>query len=252
MLFAASGLIGRSVAATDGRIGHVGDFLVDRAWTVRWMVVDTGEWLPGRKVLIHPSAVGALHLPERPAIPMFSMTAASLTVPVNLRRNEIAASPEAAADAPVTEALEDSLFDHYGWDPMWSAPGLGGEPAILRPAARAVPAEGPAEDAADGAPRLGSAAALRGFSIRAADGPAGSLEIAVIDSARWTVRFLVVATRGWLTGKLVRIPASSAVAAWSAREAMLELTRREVEAAPVWDPLAVVEEIEKRFGGGGR
>ncbi len=252
MLFAASGLIGRPVAATDGRIGHVGDFLVDRAWGVRWMVVDTGAWLPGRKVLIHPSAVAPFHLPERPAIPMFSMGGGSLTVPVGLTRGQIEAAPEAPADAPVTEALEASLYDHYGWDPLWSAPGLGGEPAILRPAARAVAAEAPPEEADGGAPRLGSAAALKGFSVAAEDGPAGSLEAAIVDGARWTVRFLVVATRGWLTGKLVRIPAASAVADWSAREARLDLTRRQLDASPVWDPLAVVEEIEARYGGGGR
>ena len=55
MLFAASGLIGCAVAASDGRVGAVKDFLFDdRSWNVRWMVVDTGHWLPGRKVLIHP------------------------------------------------------------------------------------------------------------------------------------------------------------------------------------------------------
>ena len=73
MLFAASGLIGRPVAASDGRVGAVKDFLIDDRRAVRWMVVDAGQWLPGRKVLIHPSAIAPIHLPPRPAFPMLSI-----------------------------------------------------------------------------------------------------------------------------------------------------------------------------------
>ena len=57
-IFALSALKGLSVVGTDGRIGAVKDFLfLDDRWQVRWLVIDTGVWLPGRKVLIHPSAV---------------------------------------------------------------------------------------------------------------------------------------------------------------------------------------------------
>jgi hypothetical protein len=57
-IFAVSALKGLSVVGTDGRIGTVKDFLfLDDRWQVRWLVIDTGALLPGRKVLIHPSAV---------------------------------------------------------------------------------------------------------------------------------------------------------------------------------------------------
>ena len=65
MLFAVSSLKGCEIAASDGRIGTVKDVLFDdQTWRVRWMVVDTGQWLPGRKVLIHPSAIAPLEIPE--------------------------------------------------------------------------------------------------------------------------------------------------------------------------------------------
>jgi len=55
MLFAASGLRGCPVRAGDGLAGSVKDLLFDdRSWKVRWMVVDTGHWLPGRQILVHP------------------------------------------------------------------------------------------------------------------------------------------------------------------------------------------------------
>ena len=59
MLWDASALEGYAIKARDGRIGSVGEFLFeDTRWIVRWLVVDTGHWLAGRKVLLPPSALG--------------------------------------------------------------------------------------------------------------------------------------------------------------------------------------------------
>ena len=59
MLWNASAINGYAIAASDGRLGTVSDFLFDDAsWLVRWLVVDTGKWLSGRKVLLPPSALG--------------------------------------------------------------------------------------------------------------------------------------------------------------------------------------------------
>jgi uncharacterized protein YrrD len=47
---------GCHILATDGGVGYVGDFVVDdETWTLRNLVVNTGKWLPGRKVLISPA-----------------------------------------------------------------------------------------------------------------------------------------------------------------------------------------------------
>src|SRR5271165_7165115 len=75
MLFAVSGLLGCPIKAGDGLVGSVKDFLFDdRSWRVRWMVVDTGHWLPGRQVLIHPSAIAPLDLalPAKRILPMMT------------------------------------------------------------------------------------------------------------------------------------------------------------------------------------
>lgn len=43
------------IQAQDGQLGHVDDFLVDdEQWVVRYMVVDTKTWWPGKKVLVAP------------------------------------------------------------------------------------------------------------------------------------------------------------------------------------------------------
>jgi hypothetical protein len=48
-------LIGFSIGATDGEIGKADDFYFDdERWTVRYLIVKTGGWLFGKKVLISP------------------------------------------------------------------------------------------------------------------------------------------------------------------------------------------------------
>lgn len=54
-------VIGYSIHAADGKIGHVEDIrLDDRNWAVSDLVVDTRDWLPGKKVLVPPSAVDSI------------------------------------------------------------------------------------------------------------------------------------------------------------------------------------------------
>jgi len=51
-------VIGYAIAANDGDIGHVEDLLVDdETWSVADLVVDTGDWLPGKEGLVPPSVV---------------------------------------------------------------------------------------------------------------------------------------------------------------------------------------------------
>ena len=58
MLRSTNDLKNYVVGATDGEIGHVKDFFFDdERWVVRYLVVETGDWLSSRKVLISPIAV---------------------------------------------------------------------------------------------------------------------------------------------------------------------------------------------------
>jgi hypothetical protein len=58
MLWDASAINGYDIEASDGRLGTVSDLLFDDVgWAIRWLVVDTGNWPPGRKVLLPPSAL---------------------------------------------------------------------------------------------------------------------------------------------------------------------------------------------------
>ena len=58
MLRRVDELLGFRIHAADGDIGRVHDlYFDDQRWTVRYLVVDTRHWLPGRRVLLSPAAV---------------------------------------------------------------------------------------------------------------------------------------------------------------------------------------------------
>jgi len=100
---------GYDIAAEDGEIGHVEDLLVDdEEWTVRYLVVDTRNWLPGRKVLISPTWLVELDSEEERAV-------------VDLKREQIENSPEYEPEKPIFRAFEASLHEGYGREGYWES-----------------------------------------------------------------------------------------------------------------------------------
>jgi len=98
---------GYHIEANNGDIGHVEDFLVDdESWLIRYLVVDTRNWLPGRRVL-----VGATWLR--------SVSWEDAKVFVALDRDEIRESPRYHPSQPVGKAYEDALMTHYGGMARW-------------------------------------------------------------------------------------------------------------------------------------
>jgi hypothetical protein len=98
---------GYHIQASDGDIGHVEDYIVqDKTWTIRYMVVDTRNWLPGRKVLVAPKWIESVDWVNR-------------KVEVNLSTKEIKNSPEYDPSLPVNREYETRLYDFYGRPVYW-------------------------------------------------------------------------------------------------------------------------------------
>jgi hypothetical protein len=52
--------LGNALQATDGIIGELKDFYFDdQSWVIRYLIVDTGTWLSGRKVCSSPSSTSS-------------------------------------------------------------------------------------------------------------------------------------------------------------------------------------------------
>ena len=258
MLFAVSGLMDCQVHASDGEVGAVKDFLFDdRSWKIRWIEVETGHWLPGRRVLIHPSAVAPLSLPPKPALPMMSPGQA-VELAVDLTKAQIEAGPQAQADEPVTRQMESLLYDYYGWDAYWGVTHFGAA-ALSHSELKIVP-EAEQRDADAETFSLGDVSGLRsvgsvkGAHVHALDGDIGHVENLLADDSNWEIRYLVIATRNWWPGKVVQLsPYAVKDADWSNRRVNVNVTREQVKSAPAWDPLALADQaseeaLHRHFG----
>ena len=248
MLEAISALKGFAIEATDGRMGTVVDFLFDDAsWKVRWLVVDCGSWLKGRKVLIHPSAVSYVALEDE-------------QFDVELTKAQVEGSPELLEHQPISRQMESRLYDYYGWDPLWEeAPNLVPISGAMASRLSAPPLlgaqrrEGPPEDVAAGKDddHLQSIVEVMGYHIRAIDGEIGHVENFLFDDEDWSLHYFIVDTSNWWFGKHVLIsPHAVKAIEWSDRQVQLDVSRQQVEASPPWDPLVAFDEIyAKRLHG---
>ncbi len=236
MLLAGSALKGYAIEANDGRIGSVDDVLFDdRTWRVSWLVVDTGTWLTGRKVLIHPSALGKADYGAQ-------------CLPVNLTKAQVKASPAFYQDQPVSRQMEYDLYDYYGWDPVWGGSIFGGgmmSPAFSTPYVGGVAVREAAaiEDRRDeGDPHLRSIDAVTGYHIHAEDGSIGHVESFLVNDEDWSIRYLVVDTRNWWPGQHVLIsPYAVRTISWPDRRVELDASREQVKSSPPWDPAALID-----------
>ena len=236
MLRNASAIKGYAIAATDGRLGTVSDFLFDDAsWLVRWLVVDTGKWLSGRKVLLPPSVLGHID-------PNGNEFAVSLTM------QQVKDSPDIDTERPVSRQIETNIYDFYGWSPYWGGTGflMGGYGGYGYGGGAIAPLPSPgsmrrAEDIAaaqqnDDDPHLRSVEAVTGYHIHASDGEIGYVEDFLLQDTDWTIHNLVVDTTNWWPGKKVLIaPRSIQEIDWTDNLVNLKIDREKVKNSPAYD-----------------
>ena len=107
MLRSVKEMLNYSILATDGEIGTVSDALVgDSDLKLRYLVIDTGGWLSGRKVLLSTAWLSSVE-PGKEA------------VVVNMEKKRIKESPPYESSAAVNREYEARLHDHYGYPYYW-------------------------------------------------------------------------------------------------------------------------------------
>ncbi|MEO6741859.1 MAG: PRC-barrel domain-containing protein [Chthoniobacteraceae bacterium] len=199
MLQSIRQLYGTKLGASDGHIGHIKDFYFDdRKWVVRYVVVDTGNWIPGRLVLISPHAFGSLY-------------ADGGILLVNLTRQQIESSPPIESHKPVSRQFEEDYYRHYGWPSYWHGGevwGVGGFPVAppFAPPSSQTMADGKGDG--NEAPHLRSTQTLGGYQIQNVEGTIGQVVDFMMDDKSWVIREIVVETGHWLSKKKIVMPAN--------------------------------------------
>jgi uncharacterized protein YrrD len=237
MLNSVSHLNGSSVTATDGEIGHVQEaYFDDQAWTIRYLVIDTGTWLSGREVLISPYAV--MQPPGR-----------GKNVDVSLTQQQVRDSPVVDTHQPVSRRHEREYLSYYAYPEYWGGADLwamSALPLLPPPLPTLVETEAEIairdEDLLAEDVHLRSSASVTGHDIQATDGSIGHVEDFVFDEGSWAIRYLVVDTRNWLPGgKKVQLGTHSIDRIdWAAKTVFTNLTREQIKNSPEYEAVAPI------------
>jgi uncharacterized protein YrrD len=200
VLHLARKITGATIRATDGDIGTVEDFYFEEdRWTVRYLLVDTGKWLSGKKVLISPMSVRG----------DWGMTG----VHVALTKNQVWNSPEFDVRQPLSRAGEAKILGYYGYPYYWGAENVWGiydNPAALLTAPSPTPrSDGGSTGIDPEARNLRSTSRSTGYHLHASDGEIGHVDDFLIGQESWRIRYLLVDTSNWIGGRSVIVSSDS-------------------------------------------
>jgi len=98
---------GHNIQASDGEIGHVEDFIIDdETWAIRYLIIDTRNWWPGKKVIISTKWIEKVSWIESKVF-------------IDVSRETIRESPEYTEESLLTREYETMLHRHYKRQKYW-------------------------------------------------------------------------------------------------------------------------------------
>jgi hypothetical protein len=107
MLRPVKDVLNYKILATDGEIGSVSDMIVDdRELKLRYLIIDTGTWLPGKKVVLSTAWISGV-APEKQIVVM------------NIEKKRIKEAPEYKPEGDLDRDYERRLHDYYRFPYHW-------------------------------------------------------------------------------------------------------------------------------------
>jgi hypothetical protein len=242
MLRSSKDLEHYAIQATDGLLGHIRDFYFDdQAWVVRFLVVETGGWLPNREVLISPISLGHCDHTKK-------------VLPVSLTKAQVKGSPDIDTHQPISRQHEMGYLGYYGYPYYWGGNGLWGAgsfPSLMLTSVDDPDGQGElshasrmreAGSAAGDDPHLRSINAMHNYRIEATDGDIGHVKGFLVEEGTWAIRYLVVETGHWWSGHQVLIlPEWIRAVSWLDQTVNVVVTRQQIKTAPTYDATLLLE-----------
>ena len=231
-----------AIHATDGDIGRVKDcYFDDESWTVRYLIVETGNWLDSRKVLISPISIHQSNWVEK-------------TLVVSITKEQVEGSPDIDTDKPVSRQHESSFLGFYGYPMYWGADAFTG---LAMPGYRSYAAPpfangqqtefdyakaGEEKQHREDDVHLRSCNETEDYHIHAVDGEIGHVSGFLLDDQTWAVRYLVVDTSNWWLGHQALIaPQWIEGIRWIDRTVNVDLTRQAIQESVPYDKSASLD-----------
>ncbi len=224
MLKSTSHMKDLTIHASDGEIGKVHEFYFDdETWVIRYLVVQTGDWIEERLVLISPVFLREADWGTK-------------RLHVALTRKQVENSPKIDTHKPVSRQHEAEYMDYYGAGYYWGGPNVWGSgiiPADLAALAVPIGTLPAATQEASADSHLRSTNEVMGYGIEAVDGDLGHVKDFIVDPDTWNIRYLEVSTRDWWPGKEVLIsPEWIDSVSWADSSVRIGLPRESIKNAP--------------------
>ncbi len=227
MLRTMDSATGSKIHATDGDIGKVEEFYFDDdQWAIRYLVVDTGPWILGRKVLISPLSITGTRWEEE-------------RVDTRLTKDQVKNSPDIDTKQPISRLQEREYNRYYAIPYYWGGTGTWGNAAYPG----AVPMEvnmneniRQTEQQAMEQYHLRSSHEVKGYHIHASDGEIGHVEDFIFAEETWAIRYMIVDTKNLLHGKKVILaPEWIDDVSWADSRVYMNLTKEQIKNGPEFD-----------------
>ncbi len=211
-------LQGYKLEAIDGPIGKVDEFCFDEQfWTIRYLVVNTGNWLSERQLLISPYAIGEVSPSEHQVF-------------IKLTKRQVVDSPFLAAGEPVSKEFERDYYGYYGWPLYWNGTYMWGADPYLN---KTPPVWNQQLNHEEWDPHLCSSHDISRFTIHSMDGEIGPIRDFLISDATWTIRYLVVDSQKQLHGNYVLIsPQWIESSDWEQSKFTVNISREQIALSP--------------------
>jgi len=221
MLIKTRTLKGYKLLTLDEEIGRVKEFYFDDLhWKVRYLLADTGKWLPGRKVLISPESLIDVRNNTR-------------DIAVKLTKKQIEESPSLDTDKTVSRQFEEAFYEHYSWPIYWEVPySAESQPYMLSDGIDFdLKVTNVGEKPLD--PHLRSTHNVSGYAVHAKDGEIGRVDDFIIDDLEWAIRYLVVDLHDKKLGEKVLIsPKWIDRISWDDSQVFVNLLIEDVKSSP--------------------
>jgi hypothetical protein len=225
------------VHAVDGDIGSVHSFLFDdHEWIVRYLVVDLGGWLSGRKVLVSPNIIQKADGEQKILF-------------VALPKKKIKESPDIDKDKPVSRKKELETKKH-DLPIYWGATGKAPYVFTHLPPPKMESGEGSGLNEEKEASYLRSSKEVMDYRIEARDGEIGHVEDFIVENeVPWNIRYIAIDTRNWLPGRKVLIsPHWAKRISWALKELFVDLSMDDIKNSPEFVPdMPVNREYEDKL-----
>lgn len=234
------------VNGRNGKLGTVDDFYFDqKQFVVRYLVIDTGNWLKHEETLISTHAIDDIDFENR-------------EIHVSLSSEQLEESPSIEKNSPISKTKEKALIEYFGWPDYWKKThssdsefihaGITERKKLLN--FKTIEKEAAKQKSEIVETNLRSLEEVRGYKIHAKDDKFGHLEdLFVEEEDSWIIRYLLIDTRNILEGKSVLIaPDWIESISWFNKEIFVSKDKKEIEDSPEYEePKEAKSYIDKSY-----